>query len=84
MDKPLSAAPEYKPSWRKPAGVLAILAYIIIWTVIVASQWQAIGALPILVQAIIYLIAGIIWLLPLKPLLIWMETGKFRAPTKSN
>ncbi|MEE9433119.1 MAG: DUF2842 domain-containing protein [Sphingorhabdus sp.] len=70
---------EYKPSWRKPAGVLAILAYITVWIGIVVSQGDVIAALPILLQAIIYLIAGIIWLLPLKPLLIWMETGKFRA-----
>ncbi|MFC4292223.1 DUF2842 domain-containing protein [Sphingorhabdus arenilitoris] len=70
----------YKPSWRKPAGVLLIMAYITIWAVIVVSQWELIGKLPILVQSVIYLIAGIIWLLPLKPLLIWIETGKFKAP----
>jgi hypothetical protein len=30
------------------------------------------------VQAIFYLIAGIVWILPLKPLLRWMETGRWR------
>jgi len=25
-----------------------------------------------------YLVAGIVWILPLKPLLRWMETGKFK------
>ncbi|NJM51273.1 MAG: DUF2842 domain-containing protein [Sphingomonadales bacterium] len=70
----------HKPSWRKPAGVLLILVYIMIWAVIVVSQWELIGKLPILVQAVIYLIAGVIWLFPLRPLMIWMETGKFKPP----
>jgi hypothetical protein len=80
MDLQMSNQPEYKPTWRKPAGVLLILAFILTWAVIVANQWEQIGALPIWLQTIIYLFAGIAWLLPLKPLLIWMETGKFRAP----
>jgi Protein of unknown function (DUF2842) len=29
-------------------------------------------------QALIYLIAGTIWIAPLRPLMIWMETGKWR------
>ena len=28
--------------------------------------------------AAFYLVAGIAWILPLKPLLRWMETGKFK------
>jgi Protein of unknown function (DUF2842) len=80
MDKRMSDPKSYAPTWRKPAGVLLILAYIMIWAVIVVSQWQLIGGLPIWAQAIVYLIAGVIWLLPLKPLLIWMETGHFKAP----
>lgn len=69
------------PSWRKPAGMLAIIALIAIWAFIVASASPVIGELPIPVQALIYLVAGIVWILPLKPLLIWMETGSFRAPS---
>ena len=45
---------------------------------LVASLAGPIGRLPILVQAILYLVLGIIWILPLRPLLIWMETGRFR------
>ena len=32
------------------------------------------------VLAIVYAVAGIIWIAPLRPLLIWMETGSFKAP----
>ncbi len=74
----MNQTPQYKPTWRKPAGILLILGYIVIWSLIVVSQWELIGSLHILLQAIIYLAAGVIWLLPLKPFLIWMETGKFK------
>lgn len=67
------------PSWRKPAGMFLILTLITVWAVIIASLSRWIGTLPNLVQAVIYLIAGVIWILPLKPLLLWMETGKWRA-----
>ena len=70
---------ELKPSWRKPVGMLAILALILFWVVAVASFSNQIGALPVLVQALIYVALGIVWITPLKPLLRWMETGRWRA-----
>ncbi len=66
------------PSWRKPAGILMILLIIFVWAVLVASASPWIGALPALIQGVIYLVAGIAWILPLKPLLAWMETGNWR------
>lgn len=66
------------PSWRKPVGTLAILAYMAVWAVCVASLSEYVGTWPVLVQAVFYLIAGIIWIFPLKPVLKWMETGDFR------
>jgi hypothetical protein len=70
----------YAPTWRKPAGVLLILVFVSGWCAIIVSQWDHIGRWPIWAQSVCYLIAGIAWLLPLKPLLIWMETGSFKAP----
>lgn len=67
-----------EPSWRKPAGIFAILAIIAVWAVLVASLSGQVGGWPVLAQAAFYLIAGIAWILPLKPLLRWMETGKFK------
>ena len=68
------------PSWRKPAGALAIVGLILVWVVLVASFSGWIGRLPILVQTVVYLALGIVWILPLKPLLRWMETGRWRMP----
>jgi len=70
--------PPPPPSWRKPAGMFAILALIALLAVVVVSQSDVISGLAIWVQAVIYLFLGIIWIAPLRPLLIWMETGKWR------
>ena len=66
-----------QPSWRKPAGIFAILALIALWAVLIASFSDRIGGWPVLAQSLFYLVTGIVWILPLKPLLRWMETGRF-------
>lgn len=68
-----------QPSWRKPAGILLILLLIGVWSVGIVALSHWIGAWPVLVQALFYLVAGIVWILPLKPLLRWMELGRWRA-----
>jgi len=70
--------PPPPPSWRKPTGIFAIIALIIIWSVLVASLAGHVGRWPILAQLLFYLVAGLAWIVPLKPLLRWMETGRFR------
>lgn len=67
------------PSWRKPAGALLIVVLIVLWAALIASFSSAIGALHPLAQALVYVVTGIVWILPLKPLLRWMETGRWRA-----
>ena len=67
-----------EPSWRKPVGVFGILAIITLWVVLVASLSGSVGTWPVLVQALFYLVAGLAWILPLKPLLQWIETGRFK------
>lgn len=67
------------PSWRKPVGMIGILAYITLWLVLVASFSAEIGSLHWAVQTILYCFLGIVWIAPLKPALRWMELGRWRA-----
>lgn len=67
-----------KPSWRKPVGILAILLLILIWAVLVATFSDEVGQWPTPVQALFYLVAGLVWIAPLRPLLRWAETGQWR------
>lgn len=55
-----------------------MIAWILAWVILVASFSRWIGALPILVQLPIYLVTGIVWVLPLGRVLRWMETGRWR------
>lgn len=68
-----------EPTWRKPVGMIAILTLITGWVVLIASFSAEIGSLHWGLQAVIYLVAGVIWIAPLKPLLRWMELGRWRA-----
>lgn len=69
-----------RPTLRKPLGALLILALIALWVTLVVQLSGPVGRLPWLVQLVFYLVAGIgwLWLLPLRRLLAWMETGRWR------
>ena len=66
-------------SWRKPAGIGLILLLILVWAAIVATIAGLIGNIAWPFQLIFDLVAGIVWILPLKPLRLWMETGRWRS-----
>jgi hypothetical protein len=70
-----------EPSWRQPAGIALILLLITVWAVLVASVAPLLDGLPRWLHVLYYLVAGIAWIAPLKPLLRWMETGRFRGPS---
>jgi hypothetical protein len=50
-----------------------ILLLIAGWSVLVVAGAGWIGALPWPAQALYYLVAGIAWVLPLRPLIRWMN-----------
>lgn len=67
-----------EPTWRIPVGILGLLAALIVYGIVIARYApEIIGGWPTLVQAAIYLILGLVWLLPLRNFLIWMETGNW-------
>ena len=68
-----------EPSWRKPAGMALLLSGIAIWAVAVITLVELLE-LPGWASAIVYAIGGVawLWLLPVKRLLLWMETGRWR------
>ena len=71
------AGPE--PSSRKLAGIALIVLLIAVWAIFVASLAQVVGTWPVIIQALFYLIMGIAWIIPLKPLVRWIQTGSFRT-----
>ena len=71
-------APENGPSWRKPAGIFIIMALIAVWAVMIASLSGIVGGWHWVLQLAFYLVTGIVWITPMRPLLSWMETGRWR------
>jgi uncharacterized protein DUF2842 len=70
-----------EPTLRIPLGILVLLIGLAIYAgaAMWASQW--IGQLPVWGQTVVYIVLGVVWLLPLKRFLIWMETGSWKVPS---
>lgn len=62
-----------EPSWRTGVGMALILLLIVGWSVLAVTGAAYVTGLPTLVQALYYLVAGIAWILPLRPLIRWMN-----------
>jgi hypothetical protein len=55
---------------------------IVVWATFVASLAQIVGRWSILLQAPFYLVMGLLWIVPLRPLIRWIETGRWKLPTE--
>mgnify|MGYP001765243810 CR=1 FL=1 len=62
---------------RKLIGTIIILLFVIIYALVVMALAQPIlkGA-GTLTQLAFYVVAGMAWILPIMPLIVWMERGK--------
>lgn len=66
------------PTWRIPVGIIGLFLGLMVYGILIAVYLADIlASWHWLVQTIIYIILGTIWLLPLGNFLIWMETGKW-------
>jgi len=72
-----------QPSARKLVGIALIVLLIAFWAAFVASLAPLVGRWPILIQAPFYLAMGLAWIVPLKPLVRWTESGRWRSPPES-
>ena len=41
---------------------------------------DTLSALPEWLELVAYLVLGVVWIAPLKPLFLWMNTGRWRIP----
>ena len=67
----------HEPNWRIPVGMLGLLLGLLVYAILIARYVpKLVGTWPVIVQTIIYLALGLVWLLPLRRFLIWMESGR--------
>ncbi len=60
---------------RKFTAMLAMLVFLILYAGLAATIGSALTETPRLVQLGFYVIAGIAWVFPLKPLFNWMNAA---------
>ncbi len=58
---------------RKAIASLALLAFLAAYVFLVGSLSGPLAALPPLVQLVVYVLAGFLWVLPVRPLFRWMN-----------
>ena len=65
-----------EPSWRKPAGVIALIVYLAAYAGAVSQLAPVFNDWPTPLLALAYLALGVAWLPPVKPLLRWMAGAR--------
>lgn len=66
-----------EPTWRIPFGILILIFGLTAYALVIARYLpELIGEWHAAFQTMVYLVLGLIWLLPLKRFLLWMETGR--------
>lgn len=66
------------PSLRRPLGILVLLVGLLGYVLFAVWLLEPVARLNPLLQAPIWLVVGIGWVLPVRPLLVWIETGRWR------
>ena len=68
---------------RKFIGAVAILAFVMVYALLamMLAQARPTQEAPALVQTLIYAVLGLAWVLPLMPLIRWMEQGRLWGAT---
>jgi hypothetical protein len=63
---------------RKFVGAVAMLAFVILYALLamMLAQARSTQEAPVLLQTLIYAVLGLGWILPLMPLIRWMEGGR--------
>ncbi len=60
---------------RKPIAVVAVLAFMALWIWGAGTIGSGLTGAPGWLQLVYYLIAGLGWILPLRPVFVWMNSG---------
>ena len=65
---------------RKFIGAIAMLVFVVVYALIamMLAQARPTQEAPVLLQTLIYGVLGLAWILPLMPLIRWMEGGPRR------
>ena len=69
------------PRFRKLLGAFVMIAFVLVYALVAmaVADSRPMHEAPALVQTLLYIVLGLAWVLPLMPLVRWMERGGRRA-----
>lgn len=66
------------PSLRRPLGIIGLLLFLFAYVLAAVALAEPVATLHPLLQLPVWLILGLAWVIPVRPVLYWIETGRFR------
>lgn len=66
------------PSLRRSFGIIALFVGLIAYAVFAVWLFDPVSRLHPLLQLPIWLVLGVAWIFPVKPLMVWIETGRWK------
>jgi uncharacterized membrane protein YuzA (DUF378 family) len=69
------------PRFRKLLGAFVMIAFVLVYALVAmaVADSRPMHEAPAIVQTLLYIVLGLAWVLPLMPLVRWMEGGGRRA-----
>ena len=66
------------PRTRKLVGAAAMLAFVLIYALLAMAlaDSRPVNEAPELWRTAVYIVLGLAWILPMMPLIVWMERGR--------
>jgi len=69
----MCSSPHQEPILRKIIASLVMLAFLAVWIFLAGTIGTRLTEAPDWLQLVFYIFAGIAWVLPLRPLMRWMN-----------
>jgi predicted membrane channel-forming protein YqfA (hemolysin III family) len=67
-----------KPRARKLVGAVAMLGFVLIYALVAMAlaDSRPVNEAPELFRTALYIVLGLAWVLPMMPMIVWMERGR--------
>ncbi len=65
---------------RKLTGGIAMLGFVLLYALVAMAlaDSRPVNEAPELLRTTVYVVLGLAWILPMMPLIVWMERGRLR------
>jgi hypothetical protein len=65
------------PSLRRPLGIIGLILFLFAYALFAVWLAEPVARLHVLLQLPVWLLLGLAWVLPVRPVMVWIETGRW-------